>query len=112
MVKFSILALYRRLFTISKTFNHALICVFVIVLGWMISVTIAQIFTCTPIEGAWNLAAADHCIDQKKFYYGNAVSNVITDVIILVMPLPMVWNLNMSTNKKVNVTALFILGGL
>jgi hypothetical protein len=112
MIKFSILAMYRRVFTISRGFNRALIIVGLIVLGWMISVTIAQIFTCAPIEGAWDPMKAKHCIDQKKFYYGNAISNVITDVMLLAMPLPIVWKLNMSIKKKINVTLVFILGGL
>ena len=112
MVKFSILAMYRRIFTISQGFTRALIGVGIIVLGWMISVTTVQIFTCTPIEGAWNHAVAERCIHQKKFYYGNAIANVITDMIMLLMPVPTVWRLNLSTRKKINVTAVFMLGGL
>ncbi len=112
MIKLSILAMYRKLFTVSLMFKHALVGVSTIVVGWMISVTIAQIFTCTPVQGAWIVTAPANCFDQTKFYYGNSISNVIIDTIMLIMPLPLVWPLNMSMRKKLNVTLLFFLGGL
>ena len=83
-----------------------------IVLGWMISVTLTQIFTCNPIAGAWLQLITKKCIDQTAFYYGNAISNLLTDVILLILPMPMIWGLNMSTQKKINVTLLMVLGGL
>jgi hypothetical protein len=112
MVKLSILATYNRLFSVDRNFQRVTIGVAAIVVGWMISVTLVQIFTCNPIPGAWLQTITKKCIDQTAFYYGNAISNVITDFILLIMPMPMIWKLNMSTSKKVNVTMLFILGGL
>jgi hypothetical protein len=100
------------MFSISKGFRYSSIVVAAIVVGWMISVTIVQIFTCNPVAGAWLQTITKKCINQNAFYYGNAISNLITDVILLVMPLPMIWKLNMSMRKKINVSLLFILGGL
>jgi hypothetical protein len=112
MIKLSILATYRRLFFINKGFQRVSVIVAALVVGWMISVTIVVIFTCNPIAGAWIRTINRTCINQTAFYYGNAILNVITDIILLVMPLPMIWKLNMSMRKKVNVTLLFILGSL
>ncbi|KAL2845824.1 hypothetical protein BJX68DRAFT_256694 [Aspergillus pseudodeflectus] len=109
-IKISILFMYHRLFPVRK-FTYASIVVGLIVTGWMVSVVTVQIFTCTPVRGAWIPSAADHCINQTKFYYGNSVSNVLTDVCILAMPMPLIWRLKMSRRKKVAVTGILLMGG-
>lgn len=110
-IKLSILLMYKRIFRV-KPFQYATIAVGLIVLGWMIGVIFAQIFTCTPVEGAWNPAVVQHCIDQTKFYYGNAIANLLTDVIILCLPLPLIWRLQMTTHRKYALSGVFLLGSL
>lgn len=110
-IKFSILLMYRRIFR-SKTFRHVTLAVGLLVLGWMIGVVFAQIFTCTPVKGAWDPAVAQHCIGTTKFYYGNAIANLLTDVVILCLPLPLVWRLNITTHRKLAISGIFLLGGL
>lgn len=50
--------------------------------------------------------------DFYYYYIGNAVSNMVTDVLILIAPLPIVWKLQMRTGQKIEVCSLFLLGGL
>lgn len=71
-------------------------------------------FNCIPISAAWKpTTRADAiCIDIESFYYGNAISNLLTDVLILGLPLPIVWGLNMSTNRKIALSGVFLLGSL
>lgn len=103
--------MYRRLFP-TKKFGYATAAVGAIVLGWMISVVLVQIFTCSPVDAAWIPTKADHCIDQTKFYYGNSISNLLTDVIILCLPMPLIWRLHMTLEKKLGVTTVLLMGGL
>lgn len=46
------------------------------------------------------------------YYIGNATANVVTDVLILLAPMPIVWQLQMRTGQKIAVCSLFLLGGL
>lgn len=41
-----------------------------------------------------------------------AASNITSDLIILVMPMPIVWRLQMPRSKKYAVTGIFLMGGL
>jgi hypothetical protein len=41
-----------------------------------------------------------------------SVEDVLTDVLILCLPLPMVWQLKMSTKLKWQITAMFLVGGV
>ena len=52
------------------------------------------------------------CINLAKFYIGNTVPNVLTDVAFLCLPLPYVWKLQISASQKVLVLGAFIFGGL
>ena len=45
-------------------------------------------------------------------FFGTAVSNMIIDLIIISMPWPMIWMLQMATRQKVAVTGIFTLGAL
>ena len=43
---------------------------------------------------------------------GNAIPNIITDVIILALPMGKVWHLQMSRGRRLAVSGMFLLGGL
>jgi len=66
-IKLSILFMYRRIFHLVKSFQYALYAVGAIVLGWMISVVLTQIFSCNPVDGSWNLTAM--ATAKCKTYY-------------------------------------------
>jgi hypothetical protein len=53
---------------------------------------------------------ADYCINTEKFYTANAALNVASDIMILILPIPIVWGLNTDVRKKVILTGLFSMG--
>lgn len=70
------------------------------------------IFNCTPIAGSWDisLALTAKCIDKKSFYVGGSVPNVITDLVLVIMPLPYVWKLHASLAQRIVLGGIFALG--
>ncbi|MCJ1387010.1 hypothetical protein MMC17_010139 [Xylographa soralifera] len=46
-----------------------------------------------------------------KFYFAQAVPSIITDIILLILPLPLVWKLKVTKSQKWGVSAVFLLGG-
>ena len=99
-VKLSILFFYRRIFCstrIGRTpfdiITKAMIAIIVI---WIIGFGLGSIFLCrlTP-SAAWGILAEleEKCVGQLLFLQGFAISDFITDFIILVLPLPMVRDL-------------------
>ncbi len=111
LVKISILLLYLRIFP-SLRFRqitwigigvHA--CIFV-------SHTLVTVFPCQPIRGFWTPTIPSKCIDANRFYWAQATLNVITDVFILLLPIPTIWKLRASIKQRVGLTLLFMLGGL
>lgn len=112
-IKISVLLFYRRLFNSSRSFSIASIVAGVIVIMWCLAVFFTALFQCKPIAFNWDKTIeGGTCIDPQTFFWGNSISNLLTDVIILGLPLPMIWGLNMSMGKKIAVTGIFLLGGL
>ncbi|KAJ5466908.1 hypothetical protein N7475_004660 [Penicillium sp. IBT 31633x] len=110
-IKCSILMFYRRIFGMNWMISA---CLF-IAYSWAIGSMIAALCACHPVSYFWNEA-----IDPQSgwyrynFYYyyiGNAAANVVTDVLILLIPIPIVWKLHMRTTQKIGVCGVLLLGG-
>ncbi len=110
--KFSLLLLYRRIF-ITRAFKIATIVVGTIILIWHGSFILAFVFQCTPVSAAWNpIAPTSACIDKIRLWLAYAISDILTDSIVLSMPGPAVWQLQLPKRQKVAVSGTFLLGAL
>ena len=49
-------------------------------------------------------------MDSFALFIASSVTNVITDVIMLIIPLFAIWNLHMATQRKVGIAAIFAVG--
>ncbi|KAI4849988.1 hypothetical protein E4T44_03011 [Aureobasidium sp. EXF-8845] len=108
--KMSILLLYRRLFPIVN-FAKQWWAVVAFTVAYSVGAIFASWFQCRPMASAWTLdIPSDYCISTEKFYTANAALNVVSDVMILLLPIPIVWGLNTDTRKKIIVTGLFSMG--
>lgn len=81
---------------------------------WGISFFFATLFECYPIHQVWTTFEGQprHCYDHAPMFYASAVTNMITDIAILTIPLPMIWKLQMPTQQKIAVSGIFLLGTL
>jgi hypothetical protein len=43
---------------------------------------------------------------------GVAIPNVVTDIALLIFPIPIIWNLNISRSNRVALLGTFLIGGL
>ena len=82
-----------------------------LVFGYLFSNLLTQLFGCTPIDKYWKSTNPGHCIPEPKInlFYGSM--NFLTDVLIFVLPLPMVWRLKLSRQNKIGVILVFM-GGI
>ena len=72
-----------------------------------------EIVMCTPREKIWNpLMQGGHCFSFEAIFQASGVFNVISDFVILILPMPCVWKLRMPLKKKILMTAIFATGFL
>lgn len=110
--KCAILLLYIRVFTTcKKTFTiTAYLVGFLIVATAMANIFIA-ISRFSPQSFAWDKSIKGGiCIDDIAWTRYMAIPNVATGAVMLVMPLPTVWKLNVSMSVKFALTATFLHG--
>lgn len=53
-----------------------------------------------------------HCIQAEISWSGYAIADVITDFTLLLFPVPLVWQLQLTLSKKISVLLVFLLGSL
>ncbi|KAJ6078796.1 hypothetical protein N7467_008549 [Penicillium canescens] len=68
------------------------------------------IFNCTPVRRAWNSHIEGTCLPVGATFYGLAIFTIICDVLIIVLPIPLLLSLNIKTAQKAGVVCLFLLG--
>lgn len=73
---------------------------------------IIKIRICDPIPFYWLGTGQGSCLDQAAALIADSVISVVSDLIILILPLPLTWSLQMSRNKKLRVMGLLGAGGL
>ena len=112
IVKISILCFYRRFFIINP-FKIASGIMIGIVASWSLSFTVAMIAQCSPVSYFWEALEIDypkHCFQMNMMYQGLAYSDLILDVLVLALPIPMIASLHMPWRTKIKVIDGFMLG--
>lgn len=81
---------------------------------WCISQILVTVFTCIPIEGLWDTTVNAVCnpIGPDAQFYMASVGNIVTDIIILLLPIPVVWKLKLRKPQKVVLLVVFGIGFL
>jgi hypothetical protein len=61
----------------------------------------------------WDKTQPGHCIPNALVTIGmtNGVLSFIGDLVILALPIPMIWKLQIDTRRKIALNAMFLLGG-
>ncbi|KAH0496053.1 hypothetical protein TgHK011_003436 [Trichoderma gracile] len=110
LTKCSILLLYLRLFKIISWIRWACWGLLACVLIYCVSSIVATICQCDPLDKAFNRALPGTCIDLARFWFANAGFSIATDIIILLLPLPLIYQLEAPKSHKVAFVAVFAIG--
>lgn len=65
---------------------------------------------CQPLQLAWNFWVSGHCIDRKARDTVNASFNLVMDILILLLPQPVIWKLHMTSTRKNGIFVVFSVG--
>ncbi|KFA59962.1 hypothetical protein S40285_08011 [Stachybotrys chlorohalonatus IBT 40285] len=110
MTKVSILCLYLKLFP-QRTYRLFTWTMMGFVLGTGLGCTIAGIFQCDPIYRAWETQVPGTCFNQVALFLANAGLNILQDVIIYILPAPMLWKVQLPLKQRIALIFVFVVGG-
>lgn len=106
----AVLWLYTTIFT-TKNFKLAARIIMGIDLAYML-VFIPIFYTnCTPITSAWDpMRSRTDCRPSTHQEFASVAVNMFLDVVLVILPLPVVWGLRMPTRKKITVSIMLSFG--
>ncbi|KAL5376671.1 hypothetical protein DPSP01_010341 [Paraphaeosphaeria sporulosa] len=109
----SILAFYLRLVTSRRT-KAIIWALMAVVSSFAIGNTFAMVLQCRPISFFWDGWRGDtpgKCtVNIRLFGFIRGGIEIVLDLVILALPLPMLSKLQMSTRKKVQIMSMFCVG--
>jgi len=85
-----------------------------IVLIWSVAIFFYDLFQCTPVQAQWDFTLKNaKCVSGPSFVaaaYSISVMTIITDWLYALLPIPMLWSVQMSPQAKVTVAFILSLG--
>ncbi|KAH8129490.1 hypothetical protein ACSS6W_009973 [Trichoderma asperelloides] len=109
ITKLSFLFLYLDIFP-QKKFRIICWVLIVHISAGLVALSFTTIFQCSPVKYSWDKTVSGSCINIKAFWYGQSGWNTLMDVIVLVLPIPVILKLQMNRRAKLSVLAVFVLG--
>lgn len=110
--KATLLLIFARVFSPFKKTVIGIYIFIALMLGYYLPVMIIKIRVCTPIYGLWDPDVHAECINQSALFICDTIMSAVTDLAILILPIPLVWSLHMPTKKKVRIGLLLGAGGI
>ncbi|KAH8429215.1 uncharacterized protein LDX57_006882 [Aspergillus melleus] len=112
-IKISIVVFLKRLLGTLRTYSILSNCLIVFIAVWAVVALLVNIFQCTPPQYYYDKTLNGHCMGgQRAFFQSMGSISLIEDVIILCLPIPVVWKLQITFRQKMAITLVFSLGGL
>jgi hypothetical protein len=108
--KMSILLQYRRVFATPRMRLACTILIgFLAVYGtWTI---VSAWANCVPLAKFWDPTVPGFCFDKKALWFSNSAIHILTDILILFYPMPVLRSLQLPKKQKFALMAVFALGG-
>lgn len=83
-----------------------------IVVLWNVTIMVAATLNCIPINSFWDRSIDGRCINAANFNYAMQIPNIVSDLIILIMPIKVVIGLPIPKAQKIMLSGVFLVGGL
>ena len=110
--KTSILAFYLSLPTSNKSFKWACIATLVVVNAGGLALGLFTVFQCRPVGAAFQVPKPDHshCTDIITIYLSSTPLNLITDLALLFLPMPILTGMRLPRKQKIILVITFSFG--
>lgn len=108
--KYSALLFYMRVFRIrwdSIIFRTNIFVAASFCTAWLLVSIFLDVFTCVPLQKYWLPLVPGHCVNLFPRGLGTAITSVLIDVYIMILPIPILWSLHAGRVRKLVLTGFF-----
>jgi hypothetical protein len=111
VVKQSALFFYSRVFhTHSRAFQISIYVGHGLVAAWILFIVPISTCQCTPVSKAWDPSVPGSCLETFSWYLASAIFDAVLDLFVLLLPIPVLFRLQMKTSRKWMVAGAFMCG--
>ncbi|KAL5051939.1 hypothetical protein BDW71DRAFT_212992 [Aspergillus fruticulosus] len=109
--KISLLLQYLRIF---PSYKFRIICYVVmgVVIAYSTWAIVSGFVNCVPVAKFWDRELPGHCLSFEALWFFNASMNIATDLTLLILPMPLITQLQLPKRQKLALMGVFALGGL
>ena len=109
LIKLSVLVFFVVVISMPKV-KYAVWVVIVLTSTIFIGVILQSTLLCQPFEYTWNKAIDGSCGNERAGYMSIAIVELCNELAIVILPMPVVWQLAMPVKRKIAVSIVMGLG--
>ena len=111
--KLSLLGLFLRIFVEQSQRIATYVLIGVLSL-FCVAQVIATCLQCIPLSYLWDPTGhpGGHCVDFNSLWRWGSFPNILTDILMLLLPLPCLLKLHLSNRDKIGLVATFATGSM
>lgn len=110
--KLAILAFYLRIFPLGFPRFVTFVSIAIIITTFVVNF-IVSLVECVPLAYLWDKTIPDgHCININMWLRYGPLPNILTDLLMLVLPMPAIWAMNASCKTKIGVSLTLLTGSI
>ncbi len=84
-----------------------------VVIGSCVGIVVSLLAACNPFTRNIDVTVKEgRCLNKTSLYIATGALNIITDIMVIALPIPMVLGLQMSRSRKVMLVMLFSVGSM
>ena len=80
--------------------------------AYMVMIILEAFLLCTPVALNWDNFVPGTCGNQPTAYLAAGIINLLVDIGIIILPMPLLWNLQMPVARKLGISAMFGIGAM
>lgn len=110
--KVALLISYLRLFkgTSHSVYRRVVWIAMVAIVAGHLGCSLTLILACNPVHKSWDPATPGTCLAAGPSFTAYAIVTIVSDVVVAIIPIPVLLQLKVNTGKKVGLIVIFLLG--
>ncbi|KAL2209649.1 hypothetical protein CC79DRAFT_1249861, partial [Sarocladium strictum] len=110
-VKTTLLLLIARVFAVRRKVARGIHFFIAFIAVAYTPIQFSKVFICSPIRAYWQNDTEGTCLQQRKLFLSDLSIAIFTDLVILIIPIPLTWSLRMPWKRKLKIMLLLAGGG-
>ncbi|KAI1338875.1 integral membrane protein [Xylariaceae sp. FL0016] len=112
LTKVTLLLLTARVFAIKPKVSQGITAFIWVLTLVYIPIQTLKVCICAPIRAYWDTSIQGaHCLAQRKIFVSDISVAIFTDLVILLLPIPLTWSMHLPLWKKCKIILLLGAGG-